>query len=74
MNHGRFSPRAQSDLDEIENYIAADNPTAATKLREPFSPPLISSRNTLPRDGASSKLVRVTRRSAGWLCRATETI
>ena len=33
MNRARFSPRAESDLDEIQNYIAADNPTAAAKVR-----------------------------------------
>ncbi len=34
MNPARFSPRAERDLDEIQNYIAADNPDAAAKVRK----------------------------------------
>ena len=33
MIQARFSPRAALDLDEICDYIAADNPAAAERVR-----------------------------------------
>jgi toxin ParE1/3/4 len=33
MNRARFSPKAGHDLDELFNYIAADNPDAAAHVR-----------------------------------------
>ena len=33
MNRARFSPRAERDLDAVHDYIVADNPAAAAKVR-----------------------------------------
>jgi toxin ParE1/3/4 len=33
MNRAKFSPKAERDLGEIFNYIAADNPDAAEHVR-----------------------------------------
>jgi toxin ParE1/3/4 len=33
MIRARFSPKAKRDLDEIFNYITADNPDAASRVR-----------------------------------------
>ena len=33
MNRAKFSPKAERDLDEVFNFIAADNPGAAERVR-----------------------------------------
>ena len=33
MNLARFSPKAERDLDDIQSYIASDNPEAAARVR-----------------------------------------
>ena len=33
MNRAKFSPKAERDLDEVFNFIAADNPGAAEHVR-----------------------------------------
>jgi len=33
MNCAKFSPKAERDLDEVFNFIAADNPDAAERVR-----------------------------------------
>jgi plasmid stabilization system protein ParE len=33
MKFARFSPKAEYDLDEVFNFIAADNPDAAARVR-----------------------------------------
>ena len=33
MNRAKFSPKAERDLDEVFNFITADNPGAAERVR-----------------------------------------
>ena len=73
MIRARFSPRAERDLDEICDYIAADNADAAIKVRQT----ILDTADFLALNSALGRRILkappATRPSAGLSCRNTAT-